>query len=114
MKYVTWAAMAIVSLIVIGGGLSKLMGVEMALASFATLGLPAWFATFIGLAEIAGGIGIWHRRTSALAAAGLGVIMLGAVYYHVTYTPIAEGIPALIVLLICGWIVKRKGTGVIG
>lgn len=114
MKYVTWALMAIVSLVVIGGGIAKLMGVEMVLMSFATLGLPAWFGTFIGAAEIAGGIGIWHRRTSALAAAGLSVIMVGAIYYHIMHTPIAEGIAAMIVLATCVWIIKRKGTGVIG
>ena len=82
--------------------------------SFTTLGLPVWFGTFIGLAEIAGGIGVWHRKTSALAAAGLLVIMLGAVYYHAVHTPILEGIPALLLLGICIWIIRRKGTGVIG
>ena len=82
--------MAIVSLVVIGGGLAKLAGVEMVLMSFATLGLPAWFGTFIGAAEVAGGIGIWHRKTSALAAAGLSIIMLGAIYYHIMHTPIAR------------------------
>jgi putative oxidoreductase len=49
MKYVVWAAMAIVSLVGTGGGIAKLTGVEMVLASFATLGLPAIFGTFIGL-----------------------------------------------------------------
>lgn len=114
MKYVTWVLMAVVSLVVIGGGVSKLAGVEMVLASFATLGLPAWFGKFIGVAEIAGGLGIWHRKTSALAAAGLSIIMVGALYYHVMHTPIAEGIAALVVLAICLWIIKRRGTGVIG
>ena len=114
MKYVVWAAMAIVSLVVIGGGIAKLMGVEMVLASFATLGLPAIFGTFIGLCEVAGGIGIWFRRTSMYAAGGLAIIMLGAVYYHVVHTPIMEGLVAFIILLICGYIVKRRGTGIIG
>lgn len=114
MKYLTWGLMALVSLVVISAGISKLIGVELALMSFATLGLPAWFGTFIGLAEVAGGFGIWHRKTSALAAAGLSLIMLGALYYHVMHTPIAEGIPALVVLGICLWNIKRRGTGVIG
>ena len=114
MRYLTWVLMGLVSLVVIGGGVSKLLGVEMALMSFATLGLPAWFATFIGAAEVAGGLGIWLRKTSALAAAGLVIIMIGAVYYHVAYTPVVEGIPAMIVLVICGWIVHRRGTGVVG
>jgi putative oxidoreductase len=114
LKYLVWAAMAIVSLVVIGGGIAKLMGVEMVLASFATLGLPAISGTFIGLCEIAGGIGIWFRRTSKYAAGGLAIIMLGAIYYHALHTPIMEGLVAFIILLICGYIVKRRGTGIIG
>lgn len=114
MKYVTWALMAIVSLVMIGASFTKLTGAEMVMMSFATLGLPAWFGTFIGAAEVAGGIGIWHRKTSALAATGLAIIMIGAVYYHVMHTPVTEATPAFVMLLICGWIVKRKGTGVIG
>ena len=64
--------------------------------------------------KVAGGIGIWFRRTSMYAAGGLAIIMLGAVYYHVVHTPIMEGLVAFIVLLICGYIVKRRGTGIIG
>ncbi|SMY05905.1 DoxX family protein [Flavimaricola marinus] len=114
MKYATWAAMAVVTLIMLMGGVMKLMGDPMATTSFGVLGLPAWFATFIGICEIAGGIGIWLRRTSMLAAIGIAIIMVGAIYYHVVHTPISEGIPAIVVLLCCGWIISRKGTGVIG
>ena len=98
MKYVIWAAMAIVTLVMLMGGVMKLTGNEMATASFAVLGLPAWFATFIGVCEIAGAVGIWLRRTSMLAAIGIAIITDGAVYYHVVHIPISEGIPALVVL----------------
>lgn len=114
MKIVIYVAMAIVSLVMLAGGSMKLMGNEMVLSSFATLGLPAWFGTFIGACEVAGAIGIWLRRTSLLAAIGIAIIMLGAIYYHVMHTPIAEGIPALVVLACCGLIISRRGTGVIG
>lgn len=114
MKYVTWVAMAIVTLICLMGGVMKLTGNEMATGSFAVLGLPAWFALFIGVCEIAGAIGLWLRRTSVLAAIGIAIIMVGAIYYHVMHTPIAEGIPALVVLACCGWIIKRRGGGIIG
>ena len=114
MKYATWAAMAVVSFVMIAGGVMKLTGNPMATASFVTLGLPAWFATFIGVCEITGAFGIWVRRTSMLAAMGIAAIMVGAVYYHVVHTPIAEGIPAMVVLVLSAWIISRKGTGVIG
>jgi len=114
MKYITWAAMAIVTLIMLMGGTMKLMGNPMATASFATLGLPAIFGTFIGVCEIAGGLGLWLRRTSMLAAIGISIIMIGAIYYHIMHTPLTEGIPAMVVLICCGWIISRRGGGVIG
>ena len=114
MKYVTWAVMGIVTLMMLMGGVMKLTGNPMATASFAVLGLPAMFGTFIGVCEIAGGICIWLRKTSMLAAIGIAIIMLGAIYYHVMHTPIVEGIAAFVVLLCCVFIISRKGTGVIG
>lgn len=114
MKAITWIAMIIVTLVMLMGGVMKLTGNEMAMASFAVLGLPALFGTFIGICEIAGALGIWYRPTSRYAAMGIAAIMLGAVYYHVVHTPITEGIPAFVVLLCCGWIISRKGTGLIG
>lgn len=114
MKYLTWIAMGIVTLVMLMGGVMKLTGNEMATASFAVLGLPAVFGTFIGLCELAGAVGLWLRRTSMLAAIGIAIIMVGAVYYHVVHTPIAEGVPAIVVLLCCGWIISRRGGGVIG
>jgi putative oxidoreductase len=114
MKYVTWVAMGIVSLIMVVGGAAKLTGQPMATESFVTLGLPAVFGTFIGVCEVAGGIGIWFRKTSKLAAIGVALIMLGAIYYHVAHTPLVEGVAALVVLICCGWIISRKQPGLIG
>jgi len=114
MKYLNYVVMAIVTLVMLMGGVMKLTGNPMATASFTVLGLPAAVATFVGVCEIAGAIGIWIRRTSMLAALGIAIIMLGAVYYHVMHTPITEGLPAMVVLLCCGYIIKRKGTGIIG
>lgn len=114
MNYVVLVAMAIVTLVMLMGGLMKLSGNDMATASFSVLGLPAYFALFIGICELAGAIGIWHRKTSMLAAIGISLIMLGAIYYHVMHTPISEGIPALVVLACCTLIVSRRGTGLFG
>lgn len=113
MKYLIWVGMALVSLVMLAGGASKLTGNEMALASFSKLGLPAWFGTFIGVAEIAGAFGIWLKRTSALAALGIAIIMAGALYYHIMFPPLAAGVPAAVVLSICAFIISRRGTGIV-
>lgn len=114
MKYVNYIAMSIVSLVMLMGAALKLSGNEVALQSFVDLGLPDWFGTFIGVCELLGAIGLWLRPTSRLAAMGISVIMLGAIYYHVMFPPIEAGIPAAVVLLCCVYIIGRKGTGVIG
>ena len=113
-KYVTWAGMAIVTFVMLMGGSAKLTGQEMVLESFANLGLPGWFATFIGVAEICGAVGIWLRRTSMWAAIGIAIIMVGAIYYHLMFPPVGAGLPALVILIICGTTIYRRGTGVIG
>lgn len=107
-KYALWIASGIVTLVLLMGGGMKLSGQEMALKSFADLGLPAWFGTFIGACEIAGAIGIWLPRLSSLAALGISIIMIGAVYYHIVFPPIPAAIPALVVLLCAVYIFLRR------
>ena len=95
MKLMQIISMTLVSIIVITAGIFKVATFEEAMRSFTTLSLPIWFGTFIGLAKIAVGIGMWHRKSSILAAMGLLMIMLCAVYYNVVRTPILQSIPTL-------------------
>jgi len=86
-QYGLWAVIVLTAVAFLGGGIGKLMGVPMMHQSFATLGLPVLFGYFIGACEVAGAIGLFIRKLSALAAAGLAVIMVGAMYYHIMYDP---------------------------
>ena len=104
-----WAAIVLVSIGFAAAGIAKLMGVPAVHANFAKLGMPAWFGYF---SEIAGAIGVYLRKLSALAAAGLAIIMIGAVGYHVTYDPLGNAVPALVLLLLSGAIVaERRADG---
>ena len=97
-QYGLWAIMALTALAFLAGGVGKLMGVEMMHQSFATLGLPVLFGYFIGVCEVAGAIGIFIKRVSSLAAVGLGLIMAGAMYYHIQFDP--KGFIAAAVLFV--------------
>ena len=91
-------------------GAAKLAGVPEVLQSFADMGLPPLFGTFIGICEIAGAIGLLIPRTRLLAAAGLIAIMLGAVYYHIAYA-VPSPIPAFVLIaLLAGsiWQSRRR------
>ena len=80
-------------------GLGKLNGVEAMHQSFAMMGLPSWFGYLIGLAELAGGIGLLVPLTRRLAARCLMPIMLGAVYFHVAFG-VPSAVPASVLLLL--------------
>ncbi|KXI26734.1 DoxX family protein [Paraglaciecola hydrolytica] len=109
-KIVLWISLGLASAAFAAAGLAKLAGVEQMHMSFATMGLPAWFGYFIGAAELAGAVGLWLRRTSIYASAGLFSIMLGAMYFHVVYDTAANAVPALVLaLLLINIFVKRRG-----
>jgi putative oxidoreductase len=102
------AAMILVALYVGAGGAGKLAGVPYLHSSFPVLGLPRWFGYFIGVCEVLGPIALFIRPLSALAALGIGIIMIGATYYHARYTPIVQAVPAFILTLLCAYIFIRR------
>jgi putative oxidoreductase len=110
-NYTFRIAMILVALVLLPAGSAKLAGVAQLHASFAVLGLPVWFGYFIGACEVAGAVGIFIRKLSIAAASGICVIMLGAVYFHVAHTPPAQGLPALMVLLLCLFIIVKRRKG---
>ncbi|GHA13406.1 hypothetical protein GCM10008090_23930 [Arenicella chitinivorans] len=91
-----WLCLGLASLAFAAAGAAKLAGIEMVHASFAEMGLPIWFGYFIGASELAGAVGLWLRRTSRYASAGLFIIMLGATYFHIVYESFPKAIPAIV------------------
>ena len=94
-------------------GIGKIMGNEMMLKSFSDLGLPTWFGLLIGVCEVAGAVGLLIRPLSGLAAGGLFLIMLGAIYYHVSFPPLSAALPAIILLVITGWVFSRRRSEIL-
>jgi uncharacterized membrane protein YphA (DoxX/SURF4 family) len=98
----------LLALPLLAAGAAKLAGVPQMHASFALLGLPAWFGYFIGASEVAGAIGLFIRPLRVLAASGLVVVMLGALYFHVVHTPLAQGIPAAVLLALAVTVIVQS------
>ena len=103
-NYALWVAIALVVLYVGAAGIAKLAGVPYVHSSFPKMGLPHWFGYFIGTCEVLGPIALFIRPLRALAALGLGIIMVGATYYHATYTPVLQAAPAFVLLMLCAYI----------
>jgi uncharacterized membrane protein YphA (DoxX/SURF4 family) len=106
-KYGLLAACTVLALPLIAFGGAKLAGVPQFHESFKVLGLPGWFGYFIGACEVAGAVALFIQPLRTWAAGGLGIIMLGALYFHVTHPPLGAGVPALIFLLLASWIASR-------
>ena len=107
-KYTMYASLGLVSLAFAAAGIAKLAGVEQMHTSFAVMGLPVWIGYFVGASELMGAIGIWIKKTSIYAAAGLLIIMGGAIYYHVVLEIAANAIPACVLsLLLINIIINR-------
>lgn len=101
-------AIALIALYVGTGGMAKLAGVPYFHSSFPQMGLPAWFGYFIGACEVLGPLGLLVRPLRALAALGVGAIMVGASYYHAVYTPIVQAVPAVVLAVLCGYVFLKS------
>ena len=86
----------------------KLSGNPQAVEGFIKYGYSDAFRLFIGSAELSGAIGLWLPRLQFWAACGLILIMLGAVYTHLSHGENPAGaVVALLLLAFVAW--ARKG-----
>ena len=78
---------ALLAVAFIYSGFHKLSHLDGTTKMFSSLGLPGWFAAFIGRAELRGGIGLL-------------LIVIGAVVMHATKIPggIKNGVAAMVLL----------------
>jgi len=94
-KYAPYLMIVLPAIIFAMAGGAKVMGVPEVTKSFADMGFPVWVGTFVGVAEIAGAIGLFVPRLREYAAGGLSMIMFGAIFYHLQY----GGSPLLAIVL---------------
>ncbi|NDI35712.1 DoxX family protein [Chengkuizengella sediminis] len=105
-----WVSRIIQSLLAVAftlSGVTKIFGGAVDMAE--VLGYPVGFMYFIGICEILGGIGLlvgfWKSKIALLASGGLGILMAGAVFTHLS---LGQGFGAAMpsfVLLILGVII---------
>jgi putative oxidoreductase len=78
----SWVLIGLVAVGFLLAALGKLTGA--AGPMFESWGYPSWFATLIGVLELAGAIGLLVPKTTRYAVFGLTLLMLGAAYTHVS------------------------------
>ncbi|WP_026923655.1 DoxX family protein [Glycomyces arizonensis] len=85
----------------------KLLGQSDAVEGFDLIGAGDWFRIFVGLLELAGGVGLVIPRLSGLAAIGLALLMIGAAYTNAFivdgYFPVATPLILLVFFVFIAW-----------
>ncbi|MBE0482346.1 MAG: DoxX family protein [Bacterioplanes sp.] len=75
----------VLALIFFASGAAKLASLEFEIVAFERWGYALWFMYAIGAIEVIGAVGLLLKRVSALASAGLAVMMIGAIATHVMH-----------------------------
>ena len=99
-KIALWIVTIILAVAFLLFGILKLIGAEPLAGEFTKWGYPAWFRLLIGVAEIGGAVLLLLPRTVALSAAGLCVLMVGAVFTHLKAGEGPQTVPAFVLLVL--------------
>lgn len=84
-KYSTYLIHILLALYFTIAGTEKLVGAQMSHIPFSIMGTPDWFVYFIGGCELLGALGLLVAQTRRIATIVLIMIVLGSIYYHLTY-----------------------------
>jgi uncharacterized membrane protein YphA (DoxX/SURF4 family) len=111
MNKTLWIIQALLALLFLwAGGIKLVMPIEEMLKQM-TLPMPGWFLRFIGVAEILGALGLIlpgllriRPGLTPLAAAGLAIIMIGAVVVMLMTGEVMMALIPLVVGILCAFV----------
>lgn len=105
-KIVMWVVSGLLAALFLFAGLPKLLMPGKMLAQWV---YAPWFLTVVGVCETLGAVGLLIPRLAALAAAGLSIIMVGAVYTLVSHHMMKElPFPIVAFVLLIGVVYMRR------
>lgn len=101
----------LLALIFLASGGAKLLQLPFEVQAFARWGYPSWFMLLTGVLEVAGGLGLLaglHRPAlRRLVAAGLTLLMLGAIATHLRFAEWPMAAVATAICAGCAWVAWR-------
>ena len=107
----TWVLQILLgAFMIVASGTPKIFGVEAAAEGFDVIGWGDWFMYLVGALEIAGGIGLLIPRISGLAAAALGLLMVGAAIFNVAILdfPVLTPLILLVLFAAVAWVRRHQ------
>jgi putative oxidoreductase len=107
---VTWIGRALLALVFVNAGLSKLFGQPVMVEMFDLIGAGQWLRYVVGSLEVAGAVGVLVPRLSALAATGLVLLMVGATVTNLTvlHAPPWSPLVLVVVAALVAWAGWRR------
>ena len=94
---VAWVLSGLLALAFLASGVPKLLMIEVWARKFAQWGYPVWFLLLIGALEVGGATLLLIPRWTRYGVLLLGVVMVGAMYTHVSN---GEGLQVLRPLIV--------------
>jgi uncharacterized membrane protein YphA (DoxX/SURF4 family) len=110
---VVWIVSVLLAAVYFFVGGMKLAGGQMMIDEFVRYGYAGWFMYVVGAAELTGALLLLIPRTALYGAIVLSVVMIGAMYTHLTHqeAPNALG-PLVLFILLLFVAASRRGTAV--
>ena len=105
MHWLLWIIEGLLAAAFVMAGWSKVSGSEMQRKAFTERSQSLGFMYLVGTLEAVGALGLvagyWVPILAVLAAAGLTIIMIGAVFTHLRMRdPLSRAMPALVLLVL--------------
>ena len=116
MKIASWIVQVLLALVFIASGSMKLFAFDQFAASAPALADQRALVTFIGIAELAGGIGLIVPALTRIfpvlttwAAVGLATIMVLATGFHLSRGEVSHAVVTVILLALAAFVIFARG-----
>lgn len=104
----SWIIQVLIAGLFLMMGSQKLMSDPETVANFTRWGMPDKIYLVIGTFEVLGAIGLLIPRVAGLAAVGLIMLMVGALFTHLTHNEMGMAMLPLVVMILLGVIVYLR------
>jgi uncharacterized membrane protein YphA (DoxX/SURF4 family) len=99
---------AVLGVMLIGSGVSKLIAEPHQVAMFAQIGLPHWFLALVGTFEVIGGVLLATPASRPAGSLILSTIMVGALWAHAAQGEWVNLVPVSVLLVLFLLIFQRN------
>ena len=108
---IIWVLTILVAAVFVMAGFSKITQSEQMVTAFNGFGLPLWFMTLVGIAEVVGAIGLLLPPIAFLAGLGLMGITGGAFITHMASgDSFGMAIPAIVIFVLAAIVTWLRGS----